>query len=336
MKKIITLFKTIPMLSMMKLFKDWKSFVRFHYLHAAYESGLIEKCSTAVLKEELFKTIGSKRPDLLEALINMGIALKEIKVKNNIYSLKGRRSKMLLGEEGDKFAAWIQAHVNYYNSAYCDFDKRLKGAPDGDYLEVFGALIARASKMLDPLVNVFIERVMESDKELKVLEAGCGSGIYLKKACEVNSKLSGIAIDYDEAVVKQARNNLSIWGIKNFEVKLGNLSKLDSSFNNKFDIVTMYSMLYYFPVEKRLELLKKVKSYLKKDGKLILVSTEQGKKPDIGCANLDIIMRSSRGCYEAPFYGEIDELLKEAGYQIEHKESIFPGDTLYGYVAKKN
>jgi ubiquinone/menaquinone biosynthesis C-methylase UbiE len=336
MNKIIALFRTIPMLSMISLMKDWKSFVRFHYLHAAYESGLIEACEKPVSKSELMIKLSVKRPDLLDAIINLALSLKELSLKNERYILKGKRSKMLLGEKGDKFAAWIQAHVNYYNSAYCHFNERLKGSPDGDYLEVHGEFIARASKMLDPFMNFYIESNLNSDVKIKLLEAGCGSGIYLKKACEVNPKLFGIAIDYNKAVVQQAKNNIEKWGINNsFNAQYGDLFDLGEKFENEFDIVTMYSLLYYFPVNKRLELLKKVKTYLKKDGKLILVSTEQGKRPGIGSANLDLINRSADGCYEVPEYGEIEKLLNAAGFVVEKKESIFPGDTLYGYIAQK-
>ncbi len=34
MKKIITLLKSLPLLSMMGLANDWKGFIRLHFLHA--------------------------------------------------------------------------------------------------------------------------------------------------------------------------------------------------------------------------------------------------------------------------------------------------------------
>ena len=244
---------------------------------------------------------------------------------------------MLRGKEGDKFAAWIQAHVNYYNSAYRHFNDRLHGAPDGNYLEIHGDLIARASKMLDPFINLFIEKHIEKNKKIRVLEAGCGSGIYLKKAYEVNKKMHGIALDYDEAVVKQAEDNINTWGLKDsFDVIQGDIFDLDEEYMNSFDLVTMYNMIYYFPVKKRLELLKKVKTYLNQNGTVLLVSSEQGRKASAGTANLDVINRSIEGCYEIPQNGEIEMLLKNAGFTLLKKESLFPGENIYGYITKNN
>jgi len=322
---------------MMGLLNDWKGFVRFHFLHAVFESKIIDALETPIDIESLAARLSIERMDLLEAILNLGVSLNEIALKKGKYSLKGKRIKMLRGEKGDKFAAWIQAHVYYYNSAYSHFNDRLHGAPDGNYLELHGDLIARASKMLDPFIDLFIARHMIKNKKTRILEAGCGSGIYLKKAYEVNEELYGIALDYDTAVTKQAKDNIKAWGLQDsFDVIQGDIFELGQEHMNSFDLVTMYNMIYYFPVEKRLELLKKVKTYLDHNGTLILVSSEQGKKPSAGTANLDVINRSIKGCYEIPKNGEIEMLLKNAGFKLLKKESLFPGENIYGYIATIN
>ncbi len=65
---------------------------------------------------------------------------------------------MLSDEKGDKFAAWIQAHADYYTFAYNTIPERLHGAPDGNYLMDHGEIIARASKILDSFMNILLSQ----------------------------------------------------------------------------------------------------------------------------------------------------------------------------------
>ena len=53
-----------------------------------------------------------KRPEILDALLDVGLSVKELVYKNGSYSIKGKRSKAVIGNKGDVLVSMIQAKGN--------------------------------------------------------------------------------------------------------------------------------------------------------------------------------------------------------------------------------
>src|SRR5205823_11436505 len=90
---------------------------------------------------------------------------------------------------------------------------RLRGEPLGDYLEATGNTIARSSRVLEPFVADFAREMAGKDRPVRILEVGCGSGVYLRHAAEANRLATGIGVDMHKDVVRLAAANLEEWGI---------------------------------------------------------------------------------------------------------------------------
>ena len=125
-------------------------------------------------------------------------------------------------------AALIQANVTYYNSAYRNAADRMKGGELGDDLGKIGDLVARVSKIQEPLIKDFIQYTVKNKDSMNILEIGCGSGIFMKNAFEANENIVGVGIDIDSEVVKQAKNNIEKWGLSDrFIIMQGDIRVTD-------------------------------------------------------------------------------------------------------------
>jgi hypothetical protein len=91
-------------------------------------------------------------PDLLEALLDVGVSIGELALINGRYQLKGTVSKALITEKAEALGALIQAHVTYYNSAYRELAHRLKGGSLSNDHEKIGDLVAKVSTIQAPLI----------------------------------------------------------------------------------------------------------------------------------------------------------------------------------------
>ena len=199
-KCLITVLRTMKIPGLFSIIRDWQAFVRMHFIFAALETGLLEALSTPSSRNDLIHKLNVKRPEILDALLDVGLSAKELAYKNGSYSIRGKRSKAITGTEGDMLSAMIQANVTYYSSAYRNATDRMHGAPLGNDLDKMGALVARFSKIVEPLIRDFTRDTVSGKKSMRVLDVGCGSGVFLQSIFNANSNATGIGIDVDAAV----------------------------------------------------------------------------------------------------------------------------------------
>jgi SAM-dependent methyltransferase len=305
-----------------------------NFLYAALESGLLQALKTGAKRETLIGELLIKRPELLDALLDMGLALKEISLSKGIFSLKGKRSKVLATQQGDALAALVQANVTYYNAAYRNLADRMRGTSLGDDLAVIGETVARFSKIMEPILNRFIKSLVPGSGPFRALDVGCGSGFVLKTIGKVNSKANGTGIDTDHKVAAQALVNLEQWGLKDrFSVLAGDIRTHTIALQGRFDLITAFNLLYYFPVEERIEFFNLLRSFLSPRGRVALVNTFQSKGRDVTAANLNIVNGSLNGLTTLPKLKETQSQLTGCGFNQIRVTRFMPRNEFYGLTA---
>ncbi len=316
------------------MFSDFKGIIRYHFLYAAIESGLLEALKTPCSRKDLIKKLEVKNPDILDALLKVGISLKELSCKNDRYVIRGKRSLAMVDTYGDTLSAIIQANVTYYNNSYRHAAARMKGAALGDDLKWAGDIIARFSKLSDPVIKTFLSGVVPQDPGLRVLDIGCGSGLFLKSISQINPDLSGLGIDVDEAAARQAMQNMETWKLqKKFEIIKGDIRDLPDDISH-FNLITLVNVVYYFPVEQRPELFRFLRSRLSPRGSLVIIMNMQGKDSDFGAANLNMANASIQGVTLLPDPVRLSEQLREGGFSTVKMSNLMPGSSFVGMQAK--
>ena len=217
-------------------------------MFAGYESGLLQALDQAPsTKEALAEKLGAQRLELLEALLDVGLAAKELELKEGQYSLKGKRSRAVVNPKGGMVAAMIQANVGYYCDAYRHFTDRLNGGELGDDLEEIGDVVARFSKGIEPIVRDFVKAIASGKQSMRVLDVGCGTAFFLQSVHSVNPKATGVGLDIDPTVAKLAGDNIAAWGLsERFTIVQGDIRHPPEEAAGPFDLINMSSMLYYF------------------------------------------------------------------------------------------
>ena len=329
---LLTLLRTPHLKTLVQLRSDLHAFLRFNFLYAAFESGLLHALRMPASKADLESRLGIQRPELFESLLDMGVALGELGNGNGVYWLKGQRAQVIAASDGDPYAAYLQESVMLYGSLYRHLPERLKGAPLDDYLASAGDLVARSSRIVEPLVADFVKRVVSTHAPLRMLEIGCGSGIYVRHAAEANPQLTGLAMDMLPEVAEQARQNLAGWGLRErFQTIVGDIRQPPAGVVGPFDLITLYNNIYYFTREERTRLFQMLRTQLQDGGGLALVSILRGN--DIDSVNFDLILRSTQGCAPLPTLDQLVEQLRANGFRKIKSEQLAPGESFYGVLA---
>jgi len=339
----VNLRYTLSFLRIMKtpgvypIMKDWEAFIRMHFLYAAYESGLLQALVVPRTRDELIGQLDVKRPKLFDALLDVGLATKELVLTKGRFQIRGRRSKAVMARNGDMLAAMIQANVTYYSDAYRKAADRIRGDELGDDLARIGDLVARYSKIAEPIVKDFISAIVRDRNPLRIFDVGCGSGVLLRSAFDANAYACGVGLDIDEAVVRQAKSNISAWGLSDrFEVFHGDVRHISGKITGPFDLITLYNILYYFEEAERFELLPTLRDMLAPHGALAVVMGFRSRGDDIGMANLNLVNSSLKGLTPLPELHDVTSLLKRYGFGNIEIHKFIPGSTFCGIAAHKD
>ncbi len=334
LKYLFSLFQTMRMPGLLPIMADWKSVVRFHFIYSAIDSGLLEALKTPCSRAELIEKMDVKNIDIFDALLKAGVAIKELQYRNDQYTIKGRRSRAMISDKGDMLSALVQANVTYYNNSYRNAAARIKGAPLGDDLEHAGDIIARFSKFTDPVMKRFISDIIDGKEALKTLDIGCGSGVLLKTLMELHPKATGIGIEKDDAVAGQATKNVHLWGLDDrIEIVKGDIHDLPLHYN-AFDLISLINVVYYFPVEQRVELFRNLRSRLSSKGSMVIVMNMEGKDSDAAAANLNLANASLEGVTPLPNPLVLKDQLHKSGFLNVTITDLMPGSSFVGLHAK--
>jgi len=333
-KYFFSLIKMMKTPGLLKIIRDWQSIVRMHFIYAALDSELLEALRFTLSRDEIIKKLKVERTEILDALLDVGVSIGELSCRNDLYKIKGKISKALISDKGDGLAALIQANVTYYNSAYRNAADRMKGGELGDDLGKIGDLVARVSKIQEPLIKDFIQYTVKNKDSMNILEIGCGSGMFMKNAFEANKNAKGVGIDIDSEVVKQAKHNIAKWGLSDrFIIMQGDIRVADVMNKGPFDLITMYNVLYYFKIGERHDLIKNLKLKLSQEGKIAVITTVQGNGKDPAAANLNLVNCSLKGVTPVPELNSIEKLFKECGFNKIETTRIMPGSAFYSVLA---
>jgi len=114
-------------------------------------------------------------------------------------------------------------------------------------------------KNLDLRHKVFFE-CFPKNKKGKLLDVGCGNGVFLKEAQKHGFEIWGI--DFDKQSIKAAKKNLGIDTLYNMSLEeFHNFAKKK---NIKFDVITFFEVLEH--QDRPMEFLQMVKDLLKDEG----------------------------------------------------------------------
>jgi SAM-dependent methyltransferase len=334
-KDLFNMAREQNLLDLARFMRDWRSFIRFHFLFAAVESGLLNALGEPRSREDLIRYLEVTRPELLDALLDVGLALGEVAYQKGLYRVKGKYARAMMGGQADVLSALVQANVTYYSAAYREYGDRLRGAALGNYLEDIGSVVARFSRIVEPGIRRFARNTVEGKGPLRLLEVGCGSGVYLRIVAQTNPHATGIGMDLDRAVVDQAQQNLRQWGISDrFQVVAGDIRHPPAEVKGSFALITLYNLLYYFPEDERVNLFRTLRSKLSPNGSLVIVSSFRGQGRDLFVANLNLATSSIAGCTPLPNLDETKAQLRAGGFSTIEKSKLMPQSSLYGIVAQ--
>ncbi|MBA0049531.1 class I SAM-dependent methyltransferase [Streptomyces sp. AJS327] len=277
----------------------------------------------------LAERLGITRHQQFRLMLELGVSVGELSESGGSYRLRGKRAKALVGRNGSVLRALIDEQVEYHGSVYRHLPERLRGGELGDYLGEHAGTIAESSRIAESVVAGYVTDTVQEVPGTRVLDLGCGSGVYLRAASR-KPGTSGTGLDVQPASVELAQGNLKRWGLTDrFEVRQGDMR--EAELNGPYDVVLLMNNIYYFAPEERPELFRTLRAALREGGTLVLVSMFHGTS--VSALGLDLVLACTQGCYALPRAEDLEPELREAGFGQVRTDQLMAGQSLLGMRA---
>ncbi len=305
------------------------------FLRALLETGIASLLRQPRSTEEIADAMGVARVDeILSPLLALGLSNGELGKSGGRYRLKGRLARALAEETGGPLGAMILEATSYHVEVFKDLPAQLTGAEPRDYLPKYAELIAEGSRSLQPFLELFAENIARRDNALRILEIGCGSGVYIRSYASLHAEHNGLAVDNDAAVTEIARSNFETWGVADrFEALCEDIRRPSPALDGPFDLATSFQNIYYFDTNERESLFEAVFQRLAPGGRFAIASMFHS---DHSLSHFfSLILNSTAGCHALTPVEVICDDLRTTGFGPIEKMRLFPGMPIWGVIGQK-
>jgi 4-hydroxy-2,2'-bipyrrole-5-carbaldehyde O-methyltransferase len=303
---------------------------RASFLAAASGSGVLRWLAVRPCDlESIALKLGVSDRRRLRTWLDSGVRLGDLGKRDGCYRLRSRAAKALAARRNDATAAALEEVLRYHVPALLDGPAMYRDQRRFQLTDQDGTVIARSTQVVRPLVEQAISAVLDRDSAVRLLELGCGSGVYVRHAARLNPHLTAVAVDMQADVVVQAEKNIAEWGLTDrVEVRHGDLLRLAAQ--PQFDLVTLHNNIYYFADDARVDALRQARSLLAPGGRLLLTTACRGGH--VGLDMLNLWLENADFGGGLPRERDLLDQLREAGFADVRCWRVVPGEQFRAFV----
>lgn len=290
-------------------------------VHTGFELDLWKLLQQERSKEELLELNPEWDPILFDHW------LEQAKIQGLILQTDSKYSLTRIGKAVDFYRdfgleAMYKEFVLYWGPIFAGLPSRITGrlSPVQMESEMENELISKASRASEHFAWPLLKAKCEKEHWRRILDVGCGEGIYLRKLIEEFPKVQGVGVDVNSSVVERARLLA-----KPFEDRLqfNCLNILDQDAPvEKYDCCLLNNNLYYFSTEQRIELIEQIKTWLVPGGWIGILTALRGENSSIPFIQTHIpqnLMSFFLACHKGfeglPYKQEVRNLLQDSGFR---------------------
>ena len=307
---------------------------RASFLVAAAESGLLDRLRSGPASlDEIADALGvppDGRP-ALDAWLAVGARVGVLATGPRGWALAGL-GRSLADPERDELRALLTEIVRLHVRLLLETPALLRTGRRWTLADQDGVLVARSSRVVEPLVRDAVATVIPPAGALRVLEIGCGSGTYMRFCVERNAALAVTGLELQPDVAEQARRNLREWRADaRTTVETGDVRT--HAFAEPFDVATMHNNIYYFAETEQAAVLRHVRGLLRPGGRLLVTTACRGGSAAASVLSLWGAMTA--GCARLPAPEELTARLAEAGFvDVTARNLAAPVDAFYACTGR--
>jgi len=311
--------------------RDGRAAIRLATVAAGLHTGVLEVLAgRAATVEEVAGQVGATDRDLLRAFLETLVTTKVAARRGDRYELTRRGDAVL---EDRMVRATYTAFSDFHTGLYRDLGTQLAGGPSRDDVSRQAPVIAELSEAMQPFTDALLREVVADLRPGSVLDIGCGAGRQLATLLTAAPAARGVGIELDPESADLARRHLDDHGVADrVDVLTGDARELLDTVE-PVDLALLANVVYYVPVDERVDLFRAVHGRVRPGGAVVVVSTALLDDPF--SRHFDLLLRAQQGRMELPDMQMLAGQLAEAGFVPGEPRRIAYGDPLTAVVADR-
>jgi 4-hydroxy-2,2'-bipyrrole-5-carbaldehyde O-methyltransferase len=321
--------------------RDMDRWLRLQFLGAASQAGVARALTRGrASAAEVAERADLAHVELVEALLRVGVALGEVRERRGRYGIKGRRLRAVADpDRADDVGGLVEEIVGYDGPVYRHLDRHLRGEPVADYLDGVQDAVARASRLVEPLVGPFLGQLTRAIMPESALDVGCGTGVNMRWIAGADPGVRVTGIDAEAGVVERARRWLRQDGVDGVddrcEVRHSRFPDLPADLRGPYDLVLLAQNVCYWPPDRRSEAMRQARELLTERGTLAVVTAATpARLPFV--RHLDLALRVTQGTFRLPTTDELRDDASAAGFGEPEVRTLTPGTGMVALVARQS
>ena len=314
---------------------DSRSFVRSQFLAAAVRVDLLGLLAVPRTLDETADRLRARRPDRLAGFLAVGTELGELRCSDGRYGVRGRRARAIAG--GDKLlAAHYRSMLDYQTSPYAGLAALLGGEPGTGLadLEEHATVIADVSLAAAPFVTPYLERIVVERRPRRVLDVGCGTGVYTQVLLDADPRVLVDGIDIAADVIDACRKRVGpTAGAGRAELGVGDARTWTPSDDRRYDVISLNNNIYYFDPSERAALYERLGVLLADGGELVIVTMLW--PGSIASAHLHFMLIAQAGSAALPGLADLQRDLARAGFATVEVDALVPTEPFVAVRARR-
>jgi len=312
---------------------DSRALVRSLFLASAARAGLLDWLGDGRGLAEIAARLGVVRVERLRAWLEVGTELGELAERGGRYRVRGRRARAIAAGDG-LLRAHYRSMLDYQAGPYAELAGLLRSGPGEGRsdLDVFAEDIARVSTAATPFIASYLTRPIERSRPARILDVGCGTGVYSAIAAGLDPLAEVDGVDLAEDVVETARAQLRRAALDDrVRLHAGDIRRWAPGAD--YDLVLLLNNVYYFPAGERVALYRRLAGLMAGRGQLIVAS--QTAPGSVAAAHLNFMLTCQAGAAALPRRGELEADLASAGFVLTDVASIVPTEPFLAITATR-
>jgi SAM-dependent methyltransferase len=312
---------------------DSRALVRSLFLASAVRTGLLDWLGDGRGLAEIAARLDVVRLERLQAWLGVGTELGELAERGGRYRVRGRRARAIAA--GDTLLrAHYRSMLDYQAGPYAELAALLRSGPGEGRrdLERYADDIAQVSTAATPFIASYLTGVVAEIRPARILDVGCGTGIYSAIAAGAEPRAEVDGVDVAEDVVAAAGAQMRRAGLDDrVRLRAGDIRRWAPGAG--YDLVLLLNNVYYFPAGERVALYRRLGALMGGRGRLIVAS--QTAPGSVAAAHLNFMLTCQAGAAALPRPGELEADLSSAGFELTDVAFIVPTEPFLAITAAR-
>lgn len=312
--------------SRLRAVRESQAGLRLHLAAAAIGTGLVDALADGPRSTSgLAAAMNAADRELLAAWLEVAAVAGIVERRGSDWRLT-RHGRTL--KDDDLVRASYEAFAGFHTGLYRELGDVLRGEHRRHDVRDQGGLIARVSAGFEPFVLGELTRLVTTREARRVLDVGCGAGVYLATMVSAAPDVTGLGLDLDADAVALAERTILDWELADRAVvrRADVRDVVAEQDTGTFDLALLANVLYYLPPAERVPLLRDVAALLAPGGMLVVVTTVA--EPNLFSRHFDLLLRAQEGELQLSDGDELVGQLGDAGLTDVALRRLVPGQPL--------